>query len=112
MFITASSSDAADAQVAIEDVASEISENLVRLYDYMIRQLALAQVRKETHLLAEVRILLEELREGWRGVIEKLSETQEAVAGSKNAQPVARPKSFKIPEKALEGMPPTLNIAG
>ena len=75
----------------------EVSENLGRLYDYMIRQLALAQVRKETQLLAEVRSLLEELREGWRGVIEKLSETQEASAGSKNAQPLARSKSFKIP---------------
>src|SRR3972149_6530616 len=55
----------------------EISQNLSRLYDYMVRQLSLAQVRKETKLLAEVRSLLEELREGWRGVIEKLSESQE-----------------------------------
>jgi flagellar protein FliS len=88
----------------------EVSQNLARLYEYMVRQLSLAQVRKETKLLLEIRTLLEELREGWRGAIEKM--TQSATADSKGAENVVRSKSFKIPEKALEGMVPTLNIAG
>lgn len=90
----------------------EVSQNLSRLYDYMVRQLSLAQVRKETKLLAEVRGLLEELREGWRGAIEKMSDTQEHSGARMGEENIVRPRAFKIPEKALEGMVPTLNIAG
>lgn len=86
----------------------EVSQNLARLYEYMVRQLSLAQVRKETEPLLEIRTLLEELREGWRGAIEKMNQT----ADSKNAGNGVRPKAYRIPEKALEGMVPTLNIAG
>lgn len=46
----------------------EISSNLARLYDYMLRQLAEANFRQIDAPLAEVFDLLATLSEGWDGV--------------------------------------------
>ncbi len=46
----------------------ELAQNLDALYEYMMRQLALANLRNETGLLEEVCGLLHEIRAGWSGV--------------------------------------------
>jgi len=46
----------------------EISGNLAALYDYLIRQLTLANLRNDAAPLAEVAGLLGELREGWESI--------------------------------------------
>ena len=45
-----------------------IAENLDALYDYMCRQLALANARSDVALLDEVLSLLEEIKAGWAGI--------------------------------------------
>lgn len=45
-----------------------IAENLDNLYEYMGRQLALANVRNDTDLLDEVVSLLGEIKAGWDGI--------------------------------------------
>ncbi len=57
-----------------------IAENLDALYEYMCRQLALANVRGDVALLDEVLSLLGEIKAGWDG-IEPLVST-EAVAAA------------------------------
>ncbi|MCG3199113.1 MAG: flagellar export chaperone FliS [Candidatus Omnitrophica bacterium] len=52
----------------------EIAANLYRLYEYMIRRLTLALLRKDVELITETRGLLEELREAWVAAVEKVVE--------------------------------------
>jgi len=59
----------------------EISENLARLYDYILRKLTEANLQQDDELLAESLGLLTTIAEGWEGVREQLR-----VAG---AEPVA-----------------------
>ena len=46
----------------------EIAANLAALYDYAVRQLALANSRNDKTLLDEVASILNELRSGWAGI--------------------------------------------
>jgi len=49
----------------------EISNNLSRLYDFMIRHLAQANIKKDINMLREVLELAEELRDTWREAVNK-----------------------------------------
>jgi flagellar secretion chaperone FliS len=55
----------------------EIASNLDRLYDYHLRRLFEANMRKQDEPLAEVEHLLGELREGW---VEMLHQRESQVA--------------------------------
>ncbi|MFT4583502.1 MAG: flagellar protein FliS [Gammaproteobacteria bacterium] len=57
-----------------------IAENLDALYDYMCRQLALANVRNDMNLLDEVLSLLGEIKAGWDGIEPLISHEPVAVA--------------------------------
>ncbi|HEY9034337.1 MAG TPA: flagellar export chaperone FliS [Pseudomonadales bacterium] len=46
----------------------EIADNLAALYDYMQRQLVLANAHNESHYLDEVLSLLSEIRAGWMAI--------------------------------------------
>jgi len=56
----------------------EISQRLGGLYDYMIRRLVAANIRKDDALLAEILGLLTTLSEGWDGVREQQTAVAEA----------------------------------
>lgn len=94
----------------------EVASNLERLYDYMLRQLGVALIRRDATSVNEVKSLLEDLREGWQGAIDQLA--QEAAAAGAIAegqgQPVnpsqVRPGAYS--SKVQPGLIPTLNIAG
>ncbi|MFT4561017.1 MAG: flagellar protein FliS [Gammaproteobacteria bacterium] len=57
-----------------------IAENLDTLYEYMCRQLALANVRNDVGLLDEVLSLLGEIKAGWDGIESLISHGPVAVA--------------------------------
>lgn len=46
----------------------EIAQNLRSLYNFMMRHLMQANVRKDPHMIKEVISLLEELNHGWRTI--------------------------------------------
>ncbi len=56
------------------DKGGEIATNLYRLYEYMLRQLTFALLRKEDGLIVETRGLLEELRDAWMAAVENVVE--------------------------------------
>ena len=55
----------------VDKGVGEIGENLVLLYDYMYRKLVEANVKKDAEAIAEVEILVRELRETWHQAITK-----------------------------------------
>lgn len=50
------------------EVGGEISANLDRLYEYMIRRLTEANRNNDTDALTEVAALLQEVKAGWDGI--------------------------------------------
>lgn len=56
------------------DLQYEISKNLSLLYDYMIRRLMEANVKKDSNIAGEVLGLAEDLRETWRKAIKLVKE--------------------------------------
>ncbi|MFZ5647486.1 MAG: flagellar export chaperone FliS [Bacillota bacterium] len=56
------------------DFQYEISKNLSTLYDYMIRRLMQANVKKDSDIAAEVLGLAGELRETWRQALKLAKE--------------------------------------
>ncbi|AKN27453.1 flagellar protein FliS [Stutzerimonas stutzeri] len=50
------------------EVGGELSANLDRLYEYMIRRLTEANRNNDADALAEVAGLLQEVKEGWDGI--------------------------------------------
>jgi flagellar secretion chaperone FliS len=54
----------------------EVAENLDKLYDYYLRRLLEANLRKDETALVEIEGLVRELREGWAEMLQQ----QEAVA--------------------------------
>ncbi len=60
------------------EVGGEYSENLDRLYDYYLRRLFEANIRKDTAPLIEVEGLLRSLRDGWAEML-RSQEGQDAM---------------------------------
>ena len=52
----------------------EVAVNLLRLYEFMNRQLSLANAKKDTAIIEGVIKLLKSLRDGWLAAIKKLQE--------------------------------------
>jgi flagellar protein FliS len=52
----------------------EVAVNLLRLYEFMNRQLSIANAKKDTNIIDSVIKLLKSLRAGWLAVIKKLQE--------------------------------------
>lgn len=92
------------------ETGGEIAVNLTRLYDYMLRRLALALLRKEPEIVTEVRTLLEELREAWKGAVEELTRAVAAADSKEKAEPDTNMN--QIQAKALEPVMAGLNIQG
>lgn len=61
------------------DAGGEIAANLDALYDYMNRQLVVANVANDVDILEEVTGLVREIRSGWSGIEPKSAETPAAV---------------------------------
>lgn len=93
------------------DKGGDLAENLERLYDYMLRQLSLALVRKNLDQVEEVKILLSELREGWKGVVENSSETRPEGA---DLASILEPTPLKVVHGETPRQEPvsSLNISG
>ncbi|MCA9410382.1 MAG: flagellar export chaperone FliS [Candidatus Omnitrophica bacterium] len=93
----------------------DLAENLERLYDYMLRQLSLALVRRNLEQVEEVKRLLTELREGWQGVVDQnASEENQSTAEEEESQPSQETRSPLVtsPYAASRPAVSTLNISG
>jgi flagellar protein FliS len=60
----------------------ELSERLEGLYDYIIRGLVKVNLDGDLTRLAELRGLVEQLREGWSGMMESLARDKKAAGGA------------------------------
>jgi flagellar secretion chaperone FliS len=89
----------------------EVVGNLERIYDYMVRQLALALVRADPAPAMEVIKLLENLREGWQGAIMQVAQELAGPATDERTQSVPHTRT-SYPSTVPPGLMPTLNIAG
>lgn len=49
----------------------DISKNLYSLYDYMLRRLLEANMKKDAEILDEVQGMIQELQEAWSGAVKK-----------------------------------------
>jgi flagellar protein FliS len=52
----------------------EVVVNLLRLYEFMVRQLGVANAKKDKHVINGVIELLKSLKDGWLAIIDKLRE--------------------------------------
>jgi len=80
----------------------DLAGNLQRIYDYMLRQLSLAIVRRNLEQVSEVRTLLEELREGWQGLVQQQSgmdAVEETAPTAKNEAQSPSPLSYAGPQE-------------
>jgi flagellar secretion chaperone FliS len=57
---------------AINKNAGEVATNLLRLYDFMIRSLITANLKKDAVLMGEIMTMMKDLRESWVKAFEKL----------------------------------------
>jgi len=64
------------------DLASggAIAKNLNDLYEYMLHQLTMANLKNDDALLAECARLAETLREGWEGIADEVHSAQKVAA--------------------------------
>ena len=92
----------------------ELAENLERLYDYMLRQLSLALVRKNLDQVQEVKTLLEELRLGWQGVVQQgLGDGAKETAGVPDASTSTKKTEAQGYSYSSNAQPvSSLNISG
>ena len=88
----------------------DLAENLGRLYDYMLRQLSLSLVRRSVEQVVEIKGLLEELRQGWQGVVQQQMgpDSEVIVEEPRESKPAVR--GFPYPGQANPVS--TLNISG
>jgi flagellar protein FliS len=86
------------------DKGGDVANNLSRIYEYMLRQLALAVVRRDPELLVEVKSLLQELRSGWQAAIEQQMESAEG----QTAVSAPLPPPVELQRPAMAG----INIEG
>ena len=61
-----------------KSVGGELVDNLDALYDYMGRQLVLANMNNDVELLNEVSGLMREIKAGWDGIAKEAAEIEEA----------------------------------
>ena len=61
-----------------KSVGGDLVENLDALYDYMGRQLVLANMHNDVDLLNEVSSLMREIKAGWDGIAKEAAEIEEA----------------------------------
>jgi flagellar protein FliS len=59
---------------AVNVQAGEVGKNLLALYDFMIRYLVNANLKKDAAMIDEVIIMLTDLRESWEKAFEKLQQ--------------------------------------
>lgn len=52
------------------DMEQEVSQNLIQLYDYLIRQLIQANIKNDVTILEEVEGFVTEFRDTWKEVIQ------------------------------------------
>ena len=71
------------------DAGGEISGRLLRLYEYMYRQLVLASARKDAGLVAEVQALLGGLRGAWAEAAAQHPATVAGASASEQSGPTA-----------------------
>lgn len=55
-------------RAVLDPQGGEIADNLRLLYDYMLNQLLLANLRNDRTILGEVRSLLKEVNDGWSSI--------------------------------------------
>jgi len=55
-------------KAALNPEAGEIAQNLMNLYDYCMTRLLKANLDNDREIVEEVRALLNEVHEGWRGI--------------------------------------------
>lgn len=67
-------------------VEASLSENLEGLYDYMNRQLLLANVKNDVAVIDEVGALLRELKEAWDAISEAPYTGESAMAANSGAR--------------------------
>lgn len=61
------------------NVAGEFPRTMFRLYDFMIRQLQQANIRKDPEPVSVVWRLLKDLRDGWDDMLRKTNDGRDAV---------------------------------
>jgi flagellar protein FliS len=68
-----------------------LAQNLSDLYDYMIRQLVLANARSDASVVLEVSRLLDEIRSAWMAIGPEVRKTAAPVAAAPPLRAVAGP---------------------
>lgn len=97
------------------DQGGDVAVNLVRLYDYMLRQLSIGMIRRQGDLLSEVRLLLEDLRGGWQEAIQQIyDERSDQPETSALPRETVRTGTYGSAASCPTGADarPSLNIAG
>ncbi len=89
----------------------DLAENLERLYDYMLRQLSLSIVRRNLEQVTEVKNLLGELREGWQGVVQQKSVSEDEVS-TVRADPAVKASGQPVSYSGEPERVSSLNISG
>ena len=66
------------------DNGGEVADNLLRLYEYMLRRLIKANIKQDTEIVDEVLDLLNNLYQGWQGAAKKVRENKGSKQSNKN----------------------------
>ena len=61
-----------------KSVGGELVDNLDALYDYMGRQLVVANMNNDVEMLNEVAVLMREIKAGWDGIAQEAAEIEQA----------------------------------
>lgn len=77
------------------EIGGEISANLASLYDYMIRELTLANARDDANRLKIVKDMLSGLRDTWLEAIEKVRAEKAALSEASIKKPEAAPDGYR-----------------
>lgn len=71
------------------DIGGEIAANLDALYDYMIREMIQANIKKDLQILRKVHSMLSELRDTWKeAIIIARNESPTGAVGNLQYQPL------------------------
>lgn len=101
--------------LALRLEAGDIAKNLYSLYEYMNRRLIEANIKKNESICDEILKMLEELRDVWKQVIDKVGETQPKEVSVPQYKPPTYTKP-NVPINPGEAEPPSapgnFNIQG